>query len=88
MLLDRLAAGPSRAARITHTEHLPPRAGRHAVWPDRIRPEVLAAVRAGGGYWSANTVTLPLPGTWTMRATVRVSEIDQVSETRRIRVER
>lgn len=48
MLLDRLAAGPSRAARITHTEHLPPRAGRHAVWPDRIRPEVLAAVRAAG----------------------------------------
>ncbi|MFH8533614.1 copper resistance CopC/CopD family protein [Streptomyces tendae] len=41
-----------------------------------------------GGYWSANTVTLPLPGTWTMKATVRVSEIDQVSETRRIRVER
>ena len=48
MLLDRLAAGPSRAARITHTEHLPPRAGRHAVWPDRIRPEVLAAVQAAG----------------------------------------
>ncbi|MFL9659384.1 copper resistance protein CopC [Streptomyces sp. PB17] len=41
-----------------------------------------------GGYWSANTVTLPLPGTWTMKATVRVSETDQVSETRRIRVER
>lgn len=41
-----------------------------------------------GGYWSANTVTLPLPGTWTMKATVRVSEIDQVSEVRRIRVER
>ncbi|MEU7405110.1 DEAD/DEAH box helicase, partial [Streptomyces sp. NPDC044948] len=48
MLLDRLAAGPGRAARITHTEHLPPRAGRHAVWPDRIRPEVVAAVRAAG----------------------------------------
>ncbi|MFF3896972.1 DEAD/DEAH box helicase [Streptomyces sp. NPDC001812] len=47
-LLSRLAAGPSRASRITHTEHLPPRAGRHALWPDRIRPEVLAAVRAAG----------------------------------------
>ncbi|MGY3203167.1 DEAD/DEAH box helicase [Streptomyces sp. TE5632] len=47
-LLSRLAAGPSRASRITHTEHLPPRAGRHALWPDRIRPEVLAAVRATG----------------------------------------
>ncbi|WP_395576162.1 copper resistance protein CopC [Streptomyces sp. BK79] len=41
-----------------------------------------------GGYWSANSLTLPLPGTWTMRATVRVSEIDQVTETRRIRIER
>ena len=29
-ILDRLAAGAGRAARITHTEHLPPRAGRHA----------------------------------------------------------
>ncbi|MEV0689846.1 DEAD/DEAH box helicase [Streptomyces sp. NPDC050388] len=47
-LLSRLATGPSRASRITHTEHLPPRAGRHALWPDRIRPEVLAAVRAAG----------------------------------------
>ncbi|MGZ3116431.1 copper resistance protein CopC [Streptomyces sp. H62] len=41
-----------------------------------------------GGYWSANRLTLPLPGTWTMRTTIRVSEIDQVTETRRIRIER
>lgn len=47
-VLDRLAAGPSRAARITHTEHLPPRTARHAVWPDRIRAEVVAAVHAAG----------------------------------------
>ena len=47
-VLDRLASGPSRASRITHTEHLPPRAGRHALWPDRIRTEVVAAVRAAG----------------------------------------
>ncbi|MFJ6541606.1 DEAD/DEAH box helicase [Streptomyces sp. NPDC091385] len=47
-VLGRLASGPSRSARITHTEHLPPRAGRHAVWPDRIRPEVVAAVQACG----------------------------------------
>lgn len=46
--LERLAAGPGRSARITHTEHLPPRAGRHAVWPDRIRAEVVAAVQAYG----------------------------------------
>ncbi|MGW5043645.1 DEAD/DEAH box helicase [Streptomyces griseoluteus] len=47
-VLHRLASGPSRSARITHTEHLPPRAGRHAVWPDRIRPEVIAAVQERG----------------------------------------
>ncbi|MCX5532813.1 DEAD/DEAH box helicase [Streptomyces sp. NBC_00006] len=47
-VLDRLASGPSRAARVTHTEHLPPRPGRHAVWPDRIRSEVIAAVQTAG----------------------------------------
>ncbi|MEV2193159.1 DEAD/DEAH box helicase [Streptomyces phaeochromogenes] len=47
-ILDRLASGPSRASRITHTEHLPPREGRHAVWPDRIRAEVIAAVQSAG----------------------------------------
>ncbi|MBW5482308.1 DEAD/DEAH box helicase [Streptomyces bambusae] len=48
LVLDRLSRGPSRAARITHTEHLPPREGRHAVWPDRIRTDVVAAIRANG----------------------------------------
>ncbi|MFE9253973.1 DEAD/DEAH box helicase [Streptomyces sp. NPDC006879] len=47
-VLDRLTRGPDRSARITHTEHLPPREGRHAVWPDRIRPEVIAALGAHG----------------------------------------
>ncbi|MEU6173896.1 DEAD/DEAH box helicase [Streptantibioticus parmotrematis] len=47
-VLHRLAAGAGRAARITHTEHLPPTTARHADWPDQIRPEVLAAVRAAG----------------------------------------
>ncbi|MGW7197873.1 DEAD/DEAH box helicase [Streptomyces chryseus] len=47
-VLDRLTAGESRSSRITHTEHLPPRAGSHAVWPDRIRPEVIAAIRDAG----------------------------------------
>src|SRR5262245_29746781 len=46
--LERLATGAGRAARITHTEHLPPRAGRHANWPDQIRPEVIEAVRSAG----------------------------------------
>ncbi len=47
-VLDRLSRGPGRADRITHTEHLPPREGRHAVWPDRIRTDVVAAIQACG----------------------------------------
>ncbi|MFF9902534.1 copper resistance protein CopC [Streptomyces olivaceus] len=56
--------------------------------PDQHVGPIDAELVDRGGYWSANTVTLPLPGTWTMKTTVRVSEIDQVSEVRRIRVER
>lgn len=48
VVLDRLAAAAGRAARITHTEHLPPRAGTHATWPDRIRPEVVSAIARAG----------------------------------------
>ncbi|WP_124277645.1 DEAD/DEAH box helicase [Streptomyces sp. ADI93-02] len=48
VVLDRLAAAAGRAARITHTEHLPPRAGTHALWPDRIRPEVISAIGKAG----------------------------------------
>ncbi|MCW7991272.1 hypothetical protein XF35_40245, partial [Streptomyces platensis subsp. clarensis] len=47
-ILDRLSTGESRAARITHTEHLPAREGRHAVWPHRIRAEVINAIQAAG----------------------------------------
>lgn len=47
-VLGRLTTGASRAARITHTEHLPPRIGTHADWPRQIRPEVVDAVQAAG----------------------------------------
>ncbi|MYS59804.1 DEAD/DEAH box helicase [Streptomyces sp. SID5468] len=33
---------------MTHTEHLPPRPGRHADWPDQIRSEVIDAIRVAG----------------------------------------
>ncbi|MEW2450294.1 copper resistance protein CopC [Streptomyces parvulus] len=55
--------------------------------PDKDIGPIEARLVDRGGYWSANTLTLPLPGTWTMRTTVRVSEIDQVTESRRIRIE-
>ncbi|WP_432057428.1 copper resistance protein CopC [Streptomyces sp. bgisy022] len=41
-----------------------------------------------GGYWATSDLVLPIEGTWTMRTTVRVSEVDQVTETRRIRITR
>ncbi|WP_308402117.1 copper resistance D family protein [Streptomyces shenzhenensis] len=31
------------------------------------------------GYWGSDTLNLPVAGTWTMKATVRVSDIDQVT---------
>ncbi|MGV9558979.1 copper resistance CopC/CopD family protein [Streptomyces sp. NPDC003522] len=39
-----------------------------------------------GGYWAADAVRLPLPGTWEMSVTVRASEVDQVTETKPLRV--
>ncbi|MBL1083386.1 copper resistance protein CopC/CopD [Streptomyces actinomycinicus] len=41
-----------------------------------------------GGYWSTPSFTLPLPGTWTMKVTVRVSEVDQVTVSAPVRVTR
>ncbi|WP_228456133.1 DEAD/DEAH box helicase [Streptomyces durbertensis] len=46
--LAELTEGADRGTRITHTEHLPPRVGRHADWPEPIRPEVIEAVHALG----------------------------------------
>ncbi|MET4661161.1 copper transport protein [Streptomyces sp. PvP037] len=41
-----------------------------------------------GGYWATNDLNLPLEGSWTMRLTIRVSEVDQVSEVRQVRITR
>ncbi|RZU29898.1 copper transport protein [Streptomyces sp. BK022] len=41
-----------------------------------------------GGYWATNSFNLPIPGTWTMKVTVRVSDLDQVTVSRRVRVAR
>ncbi|MZE81376.1 DEAD/DEAH box helicase [Streptomyces xinghaiensis] len=47
-VLGLLAGTADRAARVTHTEHLPPRVGRHADWPQGIREEVVEALRSAG----------------------------------------
>ncbi|MFI1962156.1 copper resistance protein CopC [Streptomyces althioticus] len=41
-----------------------------------------------GGYWATNDLTLPLEGDWTMKLTVRVSDIDQVTVERGVRIGR
>ncbi|WP_369395175.1 copper resistance CopC/CopD family protein [Streptomyces sp. CG1] len=41
-----------------------------------------------GGYWATDSFDLPLPGTWTMKATVRTSDIDQVTVSAPVRVTR
>ncbi|MFG2132728.1 copper resistance CopC/CopD family protein [Streptomyces sp. NPDC048751] len=40
-----------------------------------------------GGYWVADSFNLPIAGTWDMKVTVRVSDVDQVSETKKVRIE-
>jgi copper transport protein len=40
-----------------------------------------------GGYWGNSSFTLPVAGEWEMKVTVRVSDIDQVSEVRPVRIE-
>ena len=47
-----------------------------------------ARLRDLGGYWGTNAVTLPIAGTWTMNATVRTSDIDQVTVSKAVRIAR
>ncbi|WP_320779744.1 copper resistance CopC/CopD family protein [Streptomyces sp. CRN 30] len=39
-----------------------------------------------GGYWGTEDLRLPLPGTWTMKITVRTTDIDQVTVEKDVRV--
>ncbi|WP_309500441.1 copper resistance CopC/CopD family protein [Streptomyces shenzhenensis] len=45
-----------------------------------------ANVTDRGGYWAADSVNLPIAGEWTMSVTVRVSDLDQVTVTKKIRI--
>ncbi|AIR99248.1 copper resistance protein CopC [Streptomyces glaucescens] len=40
-----------------------------------------------GGYWATDRLDLPVPGDWRMKVTVRVSEFDQVTVARGVRIE-
>uniref|UniRef100_UPI0031DA8EFC copper resistance CopC/CopD family protein n=1 Tax=Streptomyces hawaiiensis TaxID=67305 RepID=UPI0031DA8EFC len=56
--------------------------------PSRKVGPIDAELTDRGGYWSTNSVNLPLAGDWTMKTTVRVSDVDQVSVERRVRIAR
>ncbi|WP_020124256.1 copper resistance CopC/CopD family protein [Streptomyces canus] len=51
----------------------------------RIGP-IDAQLRNKGGYWGTNDLTLPLAGDWRMKATIRVSDVDQISVTKTVRI--
>ncbi|MGW1503824.1 copper resistance CopC/CopD family protein [Streptomyces mirabilis] len=38
------------------------------------------------GYWAADGVTLPVAGTWTMKVTVRTTDIDQVTVSKTVKI--
>lgn len=54
--------------------------------PSRKVGPIDARLKDVGGYWSTNSVNLPLAGTWTMRTTVRVSDVDQVTVEKPVRI--
>lgn len=56
--------------------------------PDQDIGPIDAKITDKGGYWAADAVNLPIPGTWEMKATVRVSDTDQVSESKPVRIVR
>jgi copper transport protein len=49
----------------------------------RVGP-IDAQVKDKGGYWANSFLNLPIAGTWTMKVTVRTSEVDQVSVERKV----
>ncbi|MDG9710175.1 copper resistance CopC/CopD family protein [Streptomyces sp. DH10] len=54
--------------------------------PSREVGPIDAKLTDVGGYWSTNSVNLPLAGTWTMKTTVRVSDVDQVTVSKQVRI--
>lgn len=47
-----------------------------------------AKITDKGGYWGTASLNLPIPGTWTMNVTVRVSDLDQVTVSKPVRIVR
>ncbi|MFJ7967898.1 copper resistance CopC/CopD family protein [Streptomyces sp. NPDC096324] len=46
-----------------------------------------AEITDKGGYWTSDGLTLPLPGTWTMKVTVRTSDLDEVTVSKKVTID-
>jgi copper transport protein len=51
-----------------------------------LGPLPVAPPHIRAGHWSASGVQLPMPGDWKISVTVRTSDIDQVTETRNVKI--
>ncbi|MFS4107993.1 copper resistance CopC/CopD family protein [Streptomyces sp. PD-S100-1] len=56
--------------------------------PDRDIGPIDARLVNRGGYWGTDSLNLPFPGAWSAKATVRVSDLDQGSGSRTVRITR
>jgi copper transport protein len=54
--------------------------------PARDLGPIDAKLADEGGYWGTANLNLPMTGTWTMRTTVRISDLDEVSVTKRVTI--
>ncbi|MGP3924549.1 copper resistance CopC/CopD family protein [Streptomyces sp. 8N616] len=54
--------------------------------PEDLGPLPVQPPRVETGHWSASGVQIPMPGDWEVSVTVRSSDIDQVTETRNMKI--
>ncbi|MFF8957642.1 copper resistance CopC/CopD family protein [Streptomyces sp. NPDC014894] len=52
----------------------------------QIGPLPVTPARLSAGHWSAGTVQIPMPGDWTVKVTVRSSDIDQTTIDKSVRI--
>lgn len=52
----------------------------------KIGPLPVVPKHAYKGHWRANGVQLPVPGQWQLSLLVRTSDIDQVTETKNVKI--
>ena len=54
--------------------------------PSKAIGPIDAQLKNKGGYWGTSSLTLPLAGDWQMKTTIRVSDVDQISVTKTVRI--